>query len=162
MIKWCIKFIDRIFIIFHRYVISWIDKWIDVTSTYFLYQVNCFHCKHMYDESLLLNFDEMIFLHLNVFINYFIIDTNNWLCISLFLKNNEYIKKLYFWTLIWGRFGFPVKLSLFDVFKLFDLLLLTCELTLVHLLFLEMYKIFFPCFFIDNINTITIHFKFVK
>ena len=48
----------------------------------------------MYDQLLLLNFDEMVFLHVYFSINNFIIDTNNWLCISFFLEINEFIK----WT----------------------------------------------------------------
>ena len=64
--------------------------------------------------------------------------------------------------LIRGRFEFPIILSLIYVSGLFDLLLLTCELTVLHILFLEMYKIFLICFLIDNVNTITLYFNFVN
>ena len=64
-------------------------------------------------------------------------------------------------TLIRGRFYSPITLSLLYVFVLFDLLLLVCEVTVIHLLFLEIYKIFLPCFLLDNVNSITIHFNFV-
>ena len=59
-----------------------------------IYWVNWFHCHHMYDKLLLLNFEDTIFLHLYIFINYLMIDTNNWLCISFCLQSNECIK----WT----------------------------------------------------------------
>ena len=42
------------------------------------------------------------------------------------------------------------------------MLLFTCELTVVHILFLEMYEIFLPCFLLDDVNAITIYFTFVK
>ena len=79
-----------------------------------------------------------------------------------FWKIMSVLKKILVWTLKRGRFKFPITLSLFDVFEFFHLLLLTCELTLVHILFLEMHKIFLPCFIIDNRNAITIYFTFVK
>ena len=62
--------------------------------------------------------------------------------------------------LIQGRFEFPITLSLFNVFELFDLILLTCELTVVHLIFLEMYKIFLPFFLHEDVKNITIYFIF--
>ena len=64
------------------------------------------------------------------------------------------------WTLIRGRFEFPITLSLLYVFGLFYSLLLTCEVTVIHLLFLEMYEIFLPCFLIDDVIAITIYFNF--
>ena len=79
-----------------------------------------------------------------------------------FCKLMSVLKKILFWTLIQGRFEFPIPLSLFDVFELFDSLLLTCYLTVEHPLFLEMYEIFLPCFLLDNVNTIAIYFTFVK
>ena len=44
------------------------------------------------------------------------------------------------WTFLWGGFEVPITSSLFDVFKLFDSLLLTCEITVVGLLLLDLYK----------------------
>ena len=79
-----------------------------------------------------------------------------------FCKVMSVLKKYLMWTLKQGRFKFPIKLSLFDVLKLFDLLLLTCGLTVVHILFLEMYKIFLPCFLLDNWNATTIYLSLVK
>ena len=72
-----------------------------------------------------------------------------------FWKVTSVLNELLVWTLIRGRFEFPITFSLFDVFKWFDLLLLTCELTLVHILLLEIYETSLPCFLLDNKNTIT-------
>ena len=66
------------------------------------------------------------------------------------------------WMLISGRFKFPRTLSLLGVFVLFDSLLLMSELTVVHILFLETYDIFLPCFLLENVNTILIYLIFVK
>ena len=57
-----------------------------------LYWVNYFQCHHMYNQLILLNFDEMIFFTWIVFVCYLIIGTNTWICISFFLKYNECIK----------------------------------------------------------------------
>ena len=57
--------------------------------------VNCFHCHHVCDQLLMMNFYEMIFLHLYFFIHYFIIDTNTWLYISFFFKSNECINRTF-------------------------------------------------------------------
>ena len=58
-----------------------------------MYRVNVLHFHHMYNQLILLNFDEMIFLHLIIFfIGCFIIDTNTCLCISIFFQSNECIK----------------------------------------------------------------------
>ena len=65
-------------------------------------------------------------------------------------------------TLIQGRFEFTITLSLFDVIKLSDFLLFTCELTVVHNLFLDLYENPLSYFHINNVNTITIYFTFVK
>ena len=72
-----------------------------------------------------------------------------------FLKVTSVLTELLVWMLIRGRFEFPITFSLFDVFKWFDLLLLTCELTLVHILLLEIYETSLPCFLLDKKNTIT-------
>ena len=57
-----------------------------------LYWVNFFHCNCMYDQLLLINFDEIVFPHLHFFHHFFIIDTYHWLCIIFFLQRNECIK----------------------------------------------------------------------
>ena len=56
--------------------------------------VNCFHCRHMWYQLLILNFYEIIFPHLYFFINFFIVDTNTWLCISFFCLSDQCVK----WT----------------------------------------------------------------
>ena len=63
-------------------------------------------------------------------------------------------------TLIQVMFEFTKTLSMFNVFKLSDSMLLTCKLRVVHPLLLEMYEIFLPCFPIGNVNSITIYFTF--
>ena len=102
------------------------------------------------------------FFNYIVFIYYLIIDTNNWLCISFFLQSNWCIK----WT-----FGLKVdtrKVWIFYIiinvlciktiwFATFDV-----YLTVVHLLFLVMYKIFLTCFLLDDGKNMTIYFTFVK
>ena len=72
------------------------------------------------------------------------------------------LNELLVWTLIWWSFEFTITLSLFYAFRLFDSLLLTCELTVVHLLSLEMYEIFLPFLLLEYVNTIIIYFNFVK
>ena len=61
-----------------------------------------------------------------------------------------------------GMFEFPITLSMLYVFISFDLLLLTCEVTVVHLLFLDLGKIFRPYFRPNDVNAMTIYFTFVK
>ena len=68
--------------------------------------------------------------------------------------------KFRFERLYKGSFEFPITLSLFGVFKLFCLLLLKCELTVVHILVLEMYRILLHCFFLEDGNSITINFTY--
>ena len=64
------------------------------------------------------------------------------------------------WMLIRGRFEFTITLSMFYLFLLFVLILLMCEVTVKHLLLLEMYESFLPCFFLDDVNAMTIYFTF--
>ena len=97
-----------------------------------------------------------------VVIHYFVIDTYTWICISLFYKEMSLFNELSVWTLIRGRFEFPITLSLFDVFKLFVSLLLMCELTLIHLLLLDLYETFLPCFLLYDVKTMAIYLNFVK
>ena len=67
----------------------------------------------------------------------------------------------FLWTLIQGRFEFSITLSLLYVFRLFYSLLLTREVTVIHLPSLEMYKILLPCLLLDDVNIITFYFAFV-
>ena len=56
----------------------------------------------------------------------------------------------------------PLTLSLFDVFELFVSLLLTCELTVIHLLLLDLYETLFPFFLLGDVNTTTVYFTLCK
>ena len=96
-----------------------------------------------------------------VVVHFFIIDTGSWVCISFFLQINLLFNKILVWALIWGRFEFPITLSLFDVSN-FPPLLLKCELTVIHPLFLDLYETFLPCFLLDYVNNMTIYLTFVK
>ena len=69
------------------------------------------------------------------------------------------LNKLLVRTLIWGRFEFPIIISIYDVFKVF---VLNCGLTLVYLLLLDLDRTFLSCFLFQNVNAITIYFTFVK
>ena len=40
--------------------------------------------------------------------------------------------------------------------------MLTCELTVLHILFLDLDKTFRACFLLDNVSSITIYFDFVN
>ena len=79
-----------------------------------------------------------------------------------FWKSMSVLNGLSFWTFLWGKFEVPITLPLFDVFKLFYSLLLTCELIVLNILLLEMYVTFPPCFLLDDVKTISICFTFVK
>ena len=59
-------------------------------------------------------------------------------------------------------FEFTITLPMFDVYKWFIPLLLKCELTVVHILFLGFNETFLPCFIIDDVNTMTIYFTTIK
>ena len=61
-----------------------------------------------------------------------------------------------------GNFDDPITLSLFDLFKLFDLLLLTCDIMAVHLLLLDLEKTFLTCLLLDDVYPIPIYFYIVK
>ena len=97
-----------------------------------------------------------------VFIRYYIIDNNTWLCINFFLQTNECIKVTFGLYIDTWKVWISLTLSLFDVFKWFYSLLFICELTVEHLVFLKMLKIFLPCFFLYNLDTTNIYFNFVK
>ena len=62
-----------------------------------------------------------------------------------------------FWTFLRGNFEENITLSLFDAFKLFYLLMLTCEITVIHLLLLDLEKILLTCFFHVGVYPISIH-----
>ena len=122
-----------------------------------MYWVIFFHCHQIYDQLLLLYFDDMIFLHL-----YFLKFIISSLIIIIDSLSVSVLKELLVWALIWGRFEFPKRLSLFDLFKWFDSLLLTCQLTVVYILLLDLDKTFLPHCLLDNLNVTTIYFILVK
>ena len=137
--------------------------WIDVTSApYSIFSRLYIYCLHMSHQLLLLNFDGMIFLQCYFVIHYCIIDTDTWLCISLSLKMMSLFIKLLWWTLTRERFEFPITSSIFDLFKWFVSIMLKCELTAIHHLFLDLNETFLPCFFLDDVITTTIYFYFFK
>ena len=88
----------------------------------------------------------------------FIIDANNWLCIYYFFQVMSVLNELQIWTFPWGKFYVPITLSLFDLFKWSGSFLLTFDIMVVHLLFLDSGQTFLPCFFLDNIYLISIFF----
>ena len=65
-------------------------------------------------------------------------------------------------NVIQGRFEFPITSSLFDVFKSFVSLLLKFDLTVIHLLFLDLNETSLPCFIFCDLNTMTNYFTSVK
>ena len=127
-----------------------------------LYWVNWYHChdryvKYFYWIFMILDFPLIMFSSI---ISSFII-TLDYIFVSV-QKLMSVLNVLSFSTMIWGRFEWTITLSLFDIFEFIDFLLLTCELMIVHLLFLKIYKITLTCFLFDNINSITIYSTFVK
>ena len=79
-----------------------------------------------------------------------------------FCKEMSLFNELLVWTLIWGRFEFIFTLSLFDVFKWFVSLLLKCELTAIHIIFLDSNETFLPCFSLCDAKTMAIYFTSEK
>ena len=61
-----------------------------------MHWINLFHFHHMYGQLFLLDFYEMKFLHLYIFINYLIIDNNTIIRICYFFQIIECIK----WTIV--------------------------------------------------------------
>ena len=59
-------------------------------------------------------------------------------------------------------FEVPIRLSLFDVLKLFDLLLFMCGIMVLRIIFLDLYKTSWTCFLIYDVNTTSIYFYFEK
>ena len=128
-----------------------------------MYWVNCYHFHHMYGQLFLLNFwldDISSFILFSSIISSLVLILDY---VSVyFCKVPSVLNELSIWTLIQGRFENPITVSLFDAFKLFHLILLTCNLTVLHLFFLEMYRIFLPWFLLGDINSITIYSTSVK
>ena len=120
---------------------------------------NFFHCRQVYFQLFLMNFDEMKFLHL-----YYFGPVTSSFILALYSRSFNFctlmsvLNVLYFLTLIWGGFEVPIPLPMCVIFKLFYLLVLTCDITVVRILFLDVYKTFSPCFFIYKANTISILF----
>ena len=72
------------------------------------------------------------------------------------------LNKLLVWTLIRGRSELTKTFALFSVFKLFDSIMLMCESTLIHLLFLDLYETYLTCYLLDDANAMTVYFTFIK
>ena len=126
---------DIIFIIFHRYVIS-CNYMMNKCDRHFFFYIE----KSSILSTCMVNYLIWLLMILNSFafiavIRYFIIYTKNWLCIYYF-KKMSVLNGLWFWTLLCGRFEVTITLSLFDIFKLFDLFLFAYNIAVVHLLFL--------------------------
>ena len=84
-------------------------------------------------------------------------------CVSVYLfKVMILFNGLLVLTSIQGGFEFPITSSLFDVFKLFVSLLLKFELTVIHILFLDLNETFLPSFLLDDLNNITNYFTSIK
>ena len=83
-----------------------------------------------------------------------------------FWKGTSSFDECLVWTLILGMFlgmfEFSITLSLLYVFRSFYSLLFTYEVTVVHLLLLELNETFRACFLLGDVNTMTIYFTFVK
>ena len=60
------------------------------------------------------------------------------------------------------NFDVPTTLSLIEIFKLFDLLMLACEIMVVFILFLYLDKTFFPDLLLNNVYPINICFYIEK
>ena len=129
---------DKCFIIIRKCVIGLIDgmNWCD--TRFFLCIEWFFHCHHMYGQFFLLSDVGMIFLYLCFFSIYSLILILESVSVYYF-KLISVLNELLVWTLIQGMFEFPTKLSLFYLFKLLDFLVLACELTVLHIIFLEMH-----------------------
>ena len=149
-----------IVIIIHRYFISCIDRMSRCDTRLFFYiefiisiLITCMI--HSFWWILV----TWYFLTCNVVINSFIIDTNTWLCISLFFwKLISLFNELFVWTLIQLRFEYIITLSMVDVYELFVSLLLKCGLIVIHIFFLDLNKTFLPSFLLDELNTMNIYF----
>ena len=79
--------------------------------------------------------------------------------VSFFKENISFDERLV-WTLIQGMFEFPKIISLLYIFRSSYLILLTCEITVVHLLLIDLEKTFRPCFRLDDVNAMTIYSTF--
>ena len=96
-----------------------------------------------------------------VLVNYFIIGTNTWLCICLFLQINHCIK----WTVIlnvptrevWISYSITVWCIKIILFVTVDVWFNSSISTIIRL-----GKTFLPCFLLYDINTISIYFSILK
>ena len=156
-------FLDKCFIIIHRYVTICNDRlnWcgiliffrIELILSIFTKSVINYFCWIMMRWYFSLLFFPSIVSLLILIIEH----------VSVFVcKVMSVLNKLLVWMLRWGRCEFLITLSLFDLFILFDSLLLMFELTVVHVLFLDFYETFLSCFHLNEINNMTISFTFVN
>ena len=154
---------DKIAINNNIYLTSCIDRmnWCNIWF-FLLCWLNFFHCHQIYDQWLMLNYNDMIFPCLYFFIHYFIIYTNIRICISLFLQNNESIKKTLVFNVDKRKFWFSYKIITVWCIKMrlfanSDVWIKSRTSPLLRII-----KIFLLCFLLDNVNTINIYFTFVK
>ena len=154
---------DNIFTIIHRYVIIYIDimNWCQSRFLFCVEKKNPVS-SHVWS----ITSDEFwwdnisLLLLLSSIISSFILVIDS-VSVS-FCKVMSLFNENLVWTLIQGRFRFIKTLSLFDVFELFVSLIIKCELTLMHILFLDFIWNFLPCFLLHEVNIMAIYFTFVK
>ena len=155
--KWCTIVVTTIFILYTYILLYSFVQWIHVLLFFFFFFFlsTVITCMVNYFCSVLMrSYSSTNF----VLVQYF--DIN--LCISYFFKLMSALNGLTFWTLPWRKFRFPITLSLFDVFKIFDLLIFTCEVTVVYLLFFYLNKIFLSYFLLHDVYPISIYVYIVK
>ena len=149
---------DVVVVIIHRYAIIFIDIMNRCDICFFF----CIDTISSIIILCIVNYFWWILMRWNFFTSINLISVSS-LILALesesvtFFKLMSVLNELSFLTLLWGRFEFPIRLSLFDVFQLFDSLILMCDITVVHLLFLDLYKTFQTYFLLDDVNTISIY-----
>ena len=79
-----------------------------------------------------------------------------------FFKVTSVLNELPFWTLLWGNFDVLITLSLFELFELFDSLMLICEIMLVHIILILLGKKFLQCFLHEKVYLIYIYLSIEK
>ena len=145
----------------HRYVLNYIDRMNIHETLFFLFieTVDSIFLLSIINYFWWILMGWFFFTYINL-ISYFIIDTITWLWICLLLKMNECIN----WSVVfinamrkvWSSNNIITVWSI----TIFDSLL--CDITVVNLLFLNMYKTLWPCLLLDNLNTISSFFLLWK
>ena len=136
-------------------------EWMDVTSVSYSILSTLFPLSsHVW--SITSSFMTWYFFTCIVVLFYFIIDTSNWLCMSFFFQGNEFFKWNFGMKVDTRKFW--ISYSIITVWCILNIssLLFKCELTAIHILFLDLNETFPPCFLLDDLNTMTIYFTSVK